>query len=81
MNHAAKECVKIVHGGQRVTPNTVQGHFTILKRGVTGVNQHVGLQHLRHYLSEFDFRYNARDVSDAERALLPVKQTGGKRLM
>jgi hypothetical protein len=38
-------------------------------------------QHFHRYLSGFDFRYNAGDVSDAERALLAVSQSGGKRPM
>jgi hypothetical protein len=81
VNHAAKQYAKVVDGGQKVTTNTVEGYFSILKRGITGVYQHVGRQHLHRYLSEFDFRYNARDISDAERARLAVIQCGGKRLM
>ncbi len=41
---------------------------------------HVSRKHLHRYLSEFDFRYNARDVSDAERAILAIEGTDGKRL-
>lgn len=80
VNHGAKQYVKFVDA-QKVTTNTVEGYFSILKRGINGVYQHVGRQHLHRYLSEFDFRYNAHDISDGERALLAVKQTGGKRLM
>jgi hypothetical protein len=65
--------------GRRARKN--EGYFSTLKRGINGVYQHVGRQHLHRYLSEFDFRYNAREVSDGERAVLAVKQTGGKRLM
>jgi len=45
------------------------------------VYHHVGKHHSRRYLSEFDFRYNSRDGTDAERAQLALKQVDGKRLM
>ena len=43
-----------------VHTNTVEGFFSILKRGMIGVYQHVGVQHLQRYVTEFDFRYNHR---------------------
>ena len=67
--------------GQVVHTNTVEGFFSILKRGIIGVYHHVGKQHLHRYLSEFDFRYNSRDTKDGERAILAVRGTAGKRLM
>ena len=63
--------------------NTVEGYFSILKRGIYGIYQHVSEAHLNRYISEFDFRYNTRialgidDVARAERALKGAK---GKRL-
>ena len=51
--------------------NTIEGYFSIMKRGVTSVYHHVSPQHLKRYLAEYDFRYNERmalNVSDAERA-------------
>jgi hypothetical protein len=67
----------------KISTNTVEGYFSILKRGITGVYHHVSEAHLHRYLAEFDFRYNTRvalkidDVARAERALKGVK---GKRL-
>ena len=52
-----------------------------LKRRINGVYHHVGKQHLRRYLSEFDFRYNSRKEKDGDRTLLALKSTGGKRLI
>jgi ISXO2-like transposase domain len=49
----------------------VEGYFSILKRGITGVYHHVSAQHLHRYLAEFDFRYNERvalGIDDGERA-------------
>ena len=63
--------------------NTVEGYYSIFKRGMKGVYQHCGEKHLHRYLAEFDFRYSNRiklgvnDAARADRALLGVK---GKRL-
>ena len=77
VNHSIKEYVR--HGGF-IHTNTVEGYFSILKRGITGNYQWVSAKHLKRYLSEFDFRYNTRDVSDMERATLAAKGIQGKRL-
>ena len=69
--------------GTMITTNTVEGFYSIFKRGMIGVYQHCGEQHLHRYLAEFDFRYSNRiavgvdDTARAERALQGVK---GKRL-
>lgn len=67
-------------GEKLITTNTVEGYFSILKRGVYGTFHHVSKQHLSRYLSEFDFRYNSRDVTDGERADAALKGFEGKRL-
>lgn len=66
-----------------ISTNTVEGFYSIFKRGMIGIYQHCGEQHLHRYLAEFDFRYSYRiktgydDAARAERALMGVK---GKRL-
>jgi transposase-like protein len=60
--------------------NTVEGFFAIFKRGMVGVYQHCGKQHLKRYLVEFDFRYNTRKITDDERAMLAIKGIEGRRL-
>ncbi len=78
VNHGADEYVR----GEAYT-NTVEGVFSIFKRGMKGVYQHCSEKHLHRYLAEFDFRYNNRialgvdDQNRAARALVAVK---GKRL-
>jgi transposase-like protein len=67
-------------GNDIIHTNTVEGFFSLLKRGVIGTFHHVSKQHLHRYLSEFDFRYNARKIDDGERAILAIKGTTGKRL-
>lgn len=79
VNHNADEYVRYEEGFC-VTTNTVEGYFSLLKRGITGVYHHVGRNHLHRYLSEFDFRYNNRKVTDGERALQALKGFEGKRL-
>jgi transposase-like protein len=80
VNHTQKEYVRY-ENGLCITTNAVEGYFATLKRGINGVYHHVGKQHLHRYLSEFDFRYNARGVSDVERRDLAIAGAGGKRLM
>ena len=67
-------------GDTLISTNTIEGYFSILKRGINGVYHHVGKQHLHRYLSEFDFRYNSRGMQDGERSLLAIRKVAGKRL-
>jgi hypothetical protein len=63
--------------------NTVEGFFSILKRGLYGTYQHVSEAHLYRYLNEFDYRYNNRErlgVDDKTRAGLAVRNAKGRRL-
>jgi len=76
VNHSIKEYVR----GTFHHTNTVEGYFSIFKRGITGNYQWVSAKHLKRYLGEFDFRYNTRDVSDMERASLALHGIKGKRL-
>jgi len=66
-----------------VHTNTIEGYFSILKRGITGTFHHVSPQHLKRYLAEFDFRYNERialGVTDEERTTKALRGIVGKRL-
>ena len=60
--------------------NTVEGFFSIFKRGMKGIYQHCSERHLHRYLAEFDFRYNERKVTDGERAETALRGIKGKRL-
>lgn len=78
VNHSKKEYAR-----GDATTNTVEGFFSIFKRGMRGIYQHCGEQHLQRYLTEFDFRYSNRmalGVDDASRAALAIKGVAGKRL-
>lgn len=75
VNHSAKEYVR-----GNVSTNVVEGYFALFKRGMRGVYQHCGEQHLQRYLNEFDFRYSNRKVTDSERATIALEGIAGKRL-
>lgn len=63
-----------------VHSNTVEGFFSLLKRGIIGTYHHVSERHLHRYTSEFDFRYNTRTLNDFERAYTNLLGAIGKRL-
>lgn len=78
VNHSKKEYVR-----GDVHTNTVEGYFSILKRGIVGTFHNVSEQHLQRYVDEFDFRYNHRQslgVNDEERAHYALRGIEGKRL-
>lgn len=60
--------------------NTVESYFGLLKRGLMGTYHHVSEQHLQRYVTEFDFRFSHRRISDTERADAALKGIKGKRL-
>jgi transposase-like protein len=69
--------------GAKINTNTIEGYYSIFKRGMKGVYQHCSEKHLHRYLAEFDFRYSnrsARGIEDKERAELLAKGIVGKRL-
>jgi transposase-like protein len=79
----AKEYVREGSGGQLVHTNTLEGFFSVFKRGMVGTYQHCGEQHLQRYLAEFDFRMNNRaklGVTDDMRAVKALAGIRGKRL-
>ena len=64
-----------------ITTNTVEGVFSIFKRGMKGIYQHCKEKHLHRYLAEFDFRYNNRiALGDDERAIRALAGAKGRRL-
>jgi hypothetical protein len=78
VNHSKDEYVRgLAH------TNTIEGFFSIFKRGMRGVYQHCSEDHLFRYLAEFDFRYNNRvalGVNDADRTVAALAGITGKRL-
>ena len=77
VNHSAKEYVTT--GGFKHS-NTAENFFSIFKRGVIGTYHHMSEAHLGRYCVEFDFRYNTRKITDAERTDIAIIGAIGKRL-
>jgi transposase-like protein len=68
---------------EKVHTNTLEGFFSVFKRGMVGTYQHCGEQHLQRYLAEFDFRQNHRiklGINDNMRAAKALQGIQGKRL-
>jgi transposase-like protein len=78
VNHSQGEYVRKSDG---LHTNTAESYFSLLKRGVIGTFHHISKQHLHRYCSEFDFRWNGRNLTDADRRTLALQQIEGKRLM
>jgi transposase-like protein len=81
VSHTAGEYVR--KDDRTIHTNTIEGYFSIFKRGMRGVYQHCGKQHLHRYLAEFDFRYSNRSglgIQDTERADRLLLGVVGKRL-
>lgn len=76
VNHSAGEYAR-----SDITSNSVEGYFSILKRGLHGIYHSVSEQHLHRYLCEFDFRYTHRNLTDGQRVSLAIKKADGKRLL
>lgn len=78
VRHSADEYVR-----GDVHTNTIEGFFSIFKRGMKGVYQHCGKKHLHRYMAEFDFRYSNRvgqGITDEMRADRALDGVVGKRL-
>lgn len=82
-SHEVVNHSKLEYARGDVTTNTVEGFFSVFKRGMRGTYQHCGEQHLQRYLAEFDFRYSNRKslgVDDILRTEKAVRGIVGKRL-
>jgi transposase-like protein len=79
IRHNSGQYVKDVSWGKAHT-NIVEGFFSLLKRGMYGTFHSVSKRHLHRYVSEFEFRYNARKLDDGERTVLAIRKADGKRL-
>jgi len=78
VNHSAGQ-----YGRGEIHTNTIEGYYSIFKRGMKGIYQHCSEKHLHRYLAEFDFRYSNRSalgVEDKTRAARTIAGAKGKRL-
>jgi transposase-like protein len=75
VDHRRREYVR-----DNVHTNTLEGWFSLLKRGVNGTFHHVSEKHLDRYIDEFVHRYNWREMDDVQRTIKAIKGAPGKRL-
>jgi len=78
VHHARDEYVR-----GDVTTNSIEGAFSIFKRGMKGIYQHCAEKHLHRYLAEFEFRYSYREATgcnDTDRSTNALRGVVGKRL-
>lgn len=75
LNHTRREYVR-----GDVHSNTVEGFFSLLKRGLNGIHHSVSKEHLSRYLDQFSFLYNNRELTDGERAVAAIRGAEGKKL-
>jgi transposase-like protein len=83
VDHGEEEWARKLDDGTKAHVNSVEGFFSLLKRGIYGCYFHVSEAHLHRYLAEFDFRYSNRaklGVEDAERTARTIRAAKGKRL-
>jgi transposase-like protein len=66
--------------GTDVHTNSIEGVFSLIKRGVMGTFHSVSKKHLPNYLNEFEFRFNTRKVDDGTRVTTAIRRVQGKRL-
>jgi hypothetical protein len=82
-DHQTVNHSKYEYARGNTSTNTVEGYFSIFKRGMKGIYQHCSEAHMHRYLAEFDFRYSNRaalEIDDADRAKKALKGITGKRL-
>ncbi|HEY4846729.1 MAG TPA: IS1595 family transposase [Methylocella sp.] len=77
VNHSADEYVRL---GGFIHVNTAECRFSLMKRAVFGTHHSISEAHLSRYLTEWDFKWNTRKITDMARAAIAVKGAEGKRL-
>lgn len=58
--------------------NTIEGFFSILKRGIYGIYHQVSPKHLHRYCEEFSYRYNSRKLKDKDRFIMALSKPQGR---
>ena len=75
MKHSAGEYAR-----GDVHSNTIEGVWSLIRRGVMGTFHSVSRKHIPNYLNEFEFRWNTRKLDDGQRVAKAIRQVQGKRL-
>jgi transposase-like protein len=81
VTHRNRQYVRVNESGFKVTTNTAESFFALIKRGHYGTYHKMSKKHLHRYCDEFGFRWNYRKVTDSERSFAAITGIEGKRLM
>ena len=80
VSHSRDEYVRYEEDGTKTHTNTVEGFFSLLKRGIFGIHHSVSPRHLWRYVDEAAFKYSFRHVDDGVRLFTLMRAAEGKRL-
>lgn len=80
VKHALGQYVKYTAEGEQITTNRIEGFWANLKRQLHGTHHAVSRKHLHRYVSEVEFKYNNRNLSDGERTAKLIRSTVNRRL-
>ncbi len=73
IGHLKKEYVR---GG--IHTQTIEGFWSLMKRGINGIYHSVSPKHLQRYCDEYAYRYNSRKINDSERFVSTLGQLSGR---
>jgi hypothetical protein len=80
VKHALAQYVKYLEDGTQVTTNRIEGFWAGLKRQIHGTHHSVSRKHLHRYVSEVEFKYNNRHLTDGERTVKLIQAAERRRL-
>lgn len=73
VNHSMREFVC-----GNIHTNSIEGVWSLFKRGILGIQHHISPKHRDRYLTEFSFRYNTRKQGEGERVNNLLSRTDGR---
>ncbi|MFI5300639.1 MAG: IS1595 family transposase [Polyangiales bacterium] len=80
VNHKRQQYVRKDEQGHVISTNTAEGFFANLKRQIIGTHHHTSKKHLPKYVTEYDYKYNTRDIDDGTRTVAAIRGGQGQRL-
>jgi len=75
-SHVKIEHAKGIYSVNGFHTNTIEGFWSLLKRGIIGIYHFTSKKHLQKYVDEFVFRYNTRNIKEYSRFNLMLANTG-----
>jgi transposase-like protein len=79
VKHALGQYVRYTMDGEQITTNRIEGFWAGMKRQIKGTHHAVSRKHLHRYVSEVEFKYNNRGLSDADRMVKLIQSSENRR--